>query len=73
VADMFLCPTGQSPFDAHWGPSLREYSPVVARTTINAGQILSGRASYVKGLLIHSRGGLNGRFCDNCQGALTSA
>lgn len=65
VAEFFLRPAGNSPYDAYWGPGNIEYSPVVARSTIHARQILTGRDSYVKAFVIHSRGVLNPAGCHN--------
>ncbi|XPS77650.1 hypothetical protein M3J07_009678 [Ascochyta lentis] len=36
VADYFLCPCNQSPYDAVFGTGVCNYSPVVARTTVHA-------------------------------------
>ncbi|KNG52815.1 hypothetical protein DDE82_009045 [Stemphylium lycopersici] len=71
VAEFFLRPAGDSPYDARWGPGIDEWSPVVARTTIQARQLLTGRASYVKAYVIHSRGALNATPCgNNCAAAV---
>jgi hypothetical protein len=71
VFDFFLRPPGNSPYDAVFGflPG-PNYSPVVARTTIHARQILTGRSSYLKAFLIHSRGGHNINPCNNCSAAV---
>ncbi|CAE7221357.1 hypothetical protein PTTW11_11410 [Pyrenophora teres f. teres] len=73
VFDRFCRPRGQSPYDATFGAGPRDFSPVVARTTLHARQILSGRPSYLKAFLVHSRGGLNARFCTNCAPVLEGA
>ncbi|EOA84429.1 uncharacterized protein SETTUDRAFT_112660, partial [Exserohilum turcica Et28A] len=73
VFDMFCRPRGLSPYDATFGPGLSGYSPVVARTTLHARQILGGRPSYLKAFLVYSRGALNATFCDNCAPVLDGA
>ncbi|KAB2098757.1 hypothetical protein AG0111_0g12975 [Alternaria gaisen] len=65
VAEFFLRPAGNSPYDAYWGPGNIEYSPIVVCSTIHARQILTGRDSYVKAFVIHSRGVLNPVGCHN--------
>ncbi|EMD58181.1 hypothetical protein COCSADRAFT_104549 [Bipolaris sorokiniana ND90Pr] len=71
VFDFFCRPRGNSPYDAIFGAGLRDYSPIVARTTITARQILTGRPSYLKAFVVHTRGGLNARFCtNNCAAVL---
>ncbi|KAL6154144.1 hypothetical protein ACJBU6_07429 [Exserohilum turcicum] len=70
---MFCRPRGLSPYDATFGPGLSGYSPVVARTTLHARQILGGRPSYLKAFLVYSRGALNATFCDNCAPVLDGA
>ena len=69
---MFCRPRGQSPYDAVWGPGLRDFSPIVARTSVHARQLMSARPSYLKAFLVHSRGGLNANFCTNCEEARAS-
>jgi hypothetical protein len=71
VADFHLRPRGQSPYDAQFGNGLRDYSPVVARTTVHARQLLTQRSSYLKAFVIHSRGAVNLTGCvNNCAGAV---
>ena len=71
VFDYFCRPRGNSPYDAVFGPGPRDYSPVIARTTITARQILTGRPSYLKAFVVHSRGALNAAFCtNNCAAVL---
>ena len=71
VAEFFLRPHSQSPYDARFGPGPLDYSPVVARTTVHARQILSARASYLKAYVIYTRGVLNSAPCtNNCAAAV---
>ncbi|KAF9697374.1 hypothetical protein EKO04_004571 [Ascochyta lentis] len=71
VADYFLRPRNQSPYDAVFGTGVRDYSPVVARTTVHARQLLTQRPSYLKAFVIHSRGAVNLTGCtNNCAAAV---
>lgn len=63
VADFPIRLPGNSPYDS---PN----TPIVARRGhILAERLLSGRPSYIKAILIHSRGGLNQVACSNCAAA----
>ncbi|KAF9695108.1 hypothetical protein EKO04_007218 [Ascochyta lentis] len=71
VANYFLRPRNQSPYDAVFGTSVRNYSPVVARTTVHARQLLTQRPSYLKAFVIHSRSAVNLTSCtNNCAAAI---
>ncbi|EMD58293.1 hypothetical protein COCSADRAFT_165789 [Bipolaris sorokiniana ND90Pr] len=71
VFNYFCRPRGNSPYDAVFGPGPRDYSPMIARTTITAQQILTSRPSYLKAFVVHSRGALNAAFyTNNCAAVL---
>ncbi|KAF5846154.1 hypothetical protein GGP41_008633 [Bipolaris sorokiniana] len=71
VFNYFCRPRGNSPYNTVFGPGPRDYSPVIARTTITARQILTSRPSYLKAFIVHSRGALNAAFCtNNCAAVL---
>jgi len=66
-----LRPRHQSPYDAVFGTGVRDYSPVVARATLHARQLLTQRPSYLKAFVIHSRGAVNLTGCtNNCASAV---
>ena len=63
AADFPTRPFGTSPYDS---PT----TPVVARrNAVSAAGLLSQRQSYVKALIIHSRGGFNIQPCQRCRAA----
>jgi hypothetical protein len=66
IGDMLIRPAMSSPYDARWGNGPHDYSPVVARTSVHAYQILSGRPSYIKAFLVHSRGLPANYPCNKC-------
>ncbi|EMD64892.1 hypothetical protein COCSADRAFT_159894 [Bipolaris sorokiniana ND90Pr] len=71
IFNYFCRPRGNSPYNAIFSPSPRDYSPMIARTTITAQQILTSRPSYLKAFIIHSRGALNAAFyTNNCAAIL---
>ena len=70
---MFCYLRGLLLYDATFSPSLSSYSPIVARTTLYARQILGGQLLYLKAFLVHSRSALNAIFCDNCALVLDKA
>ncbi|KAJ4384402.1 hypothetical protein N0V86_000001 [Didymella sp. IMI 355093] len=71
VANFFLRPRSQSPYDATFGSGIRDYSPIVARTSVHARRLLTQRQSYLKAYLIHSRGAVNLSGCtNNCAAAV---
>ena len=62
---MFYYLRGLLLYNATFSPSLSGYSPVVARTTLYARQILGSWPSYLKAFLVHSRGAFNATFYNN--------
>ncbi|EMD58294.1 hypothetical protein COCSADRAFT_104209, partial [Bipolaris sorokiniana ND90Pr] len=71
IFNYFYRPRGNSPYDAVFSPSPRDYSPIIARTTITTWQILTSRPFYLKAFVMYSRSALNAAFCtNNCAAVL---